>query len=133
MRDKIIRIILIAQGYGYHIERSKELRGDKSYYAKSLRSELRLRRKTAGKIADALLAAGVIATDNKDGCKWVSVKDALPRLGEGVLVIYQHSVWNNFVMLDVDRLDEFNGDKYWMRHEHDVTHWMPLPAPPKEE
>ena len=119
MRDKLIDIILAAQGFK---EVGTVAEGYEAVYA----AEIAARKAQAGKIADALLAAGVVQ-------EWVSVKDALPRLGEGVLVIYQPSVWDNEVMLDVDRLEEYIGGKYWRRHDYDVTHWMPLPAPPKEE
>ena len=72
--------------------------------------------------ADHLIANGVtFATDNNVGDKWISVKDRLPEktglvlgydIGFGVLLVYYEvgvirSGWQS------------------------ITHWMPLPEPPK--
>lgn len=60
--------------------------------------------------------------------EWISVKDGLPEEGEDVLV-YRGSGCNVEALESVSR-------KYW---ENDifsycrVTHWMPLPQPPKGE
>lgn len=69
---------------------------------------------------------------------WISVKDKLPQKGENgfpTVIVYtkvgevavgfldcrSHEWW---VLHDYDACAEFSSD---------VTHWMPLPEPPKEE
>lgn len=83
-------------------------------------------------IADDLIANGVtFATDTNDGGKWISVTEMLPEPGVVVLVhsklgctyfshrLYHHLDGKPFCI-------EYSGG--W-----EVTHWMPLPKPPKEE
>ena len=58
--------------------------------------------------------------------KWISVKERLPRCGERVLVTNDGSVWEAYLSIS----------HKWVRQEFvwaaKVTHWMPLPEPPKE-
>ena len=68
--------------------------------------------------ADLLLANGVTVQ------KWISVKDRLPECDQVVLC---HR--NGWVTKDA-----WLGSNWW--HQNDVnpiTHWMPLPQPPKGE
>lgn len=63
--------------------------------------------------------------------RWISVDERLPEDGKNVLVhVTNPAVWWN---VDVDWRTEggwaVNADSDW----HIVTHWMPLPEPPKEE
>lgn len=64
--------------------------------------------------------------------QWISVKDRLPQLGERVLcsdgttVFEQYRVEPSCVFGIWDR----GGMKSMMQN---VTHWMPLPEPPKED
>ena len=57
--------------------------------------------------------------------EWISVKDKLPPTAGHYLVIAD---W-----MGVIEKGEFNGKDKWHIHNHlfDVTHWMPLPEPPK--
>lgn len=61
---------------------------------------------------------------------WISVKDRLPKAPMLVLVYVKHpsGAW---ITTDV-----WIGDR-WLENadeaEHEITHWMPLPVPPKEE
>ena len=58
---------------------------------------------------------------------WISVKDELPAIGEPVLIFDDAS----------DMMFGFmSSDGYWLETGSElpcnVTHWMPLPEPPKE-
>lgn len=57
--------------------------------------------------------------------KWISVKDKLPKLDKDVLV------WdgNYMSVMWIDRNE--NRFKSMDSLYHDVSHWMPLPEPPK--
>lgn len=61
--------------------------------------------------------------------QWISVKDRLPEAGETVLCLMPSkecwvATWN-----EVD--DRMWSDGEWWASETFVTHWMPLPEPPK--
>ena len=70
---------------------------------------------------------------------WISVKDALPRPGEDVIVLMDmqdKGKWRILAYLDDEDEPEWtSGDELWEGEddagEH-ITHWMPLPEPPKE-
>lgn len=67
------------------------------------------------------------ATDNNVGCKWSSVEERLPDVDVEVLTMRAtgmsiESQCGNGRWF----FDEYNG-------EHGVTHWMPMPEPPKGE
>lgn len=70
---------------------------------------------TSEEIADNLLDSGVTVQE------WISVKDRLPDVGKFVLIYNEI----NGVLLDY-----YDGATFGY---YDVTHWMPLPPPPKEE
>ena len=73
-------------------------------------------------VAEYLLANGVTVQ------KWISVKDRLPEEGEDVLT-YRGSGYRVEALESVSR-------KYWENDifcYYPVTHWMPLPQPPKGE
>ena len=72
--------------------------------------------------------------------QWISVKERLPK--EDVAVLVYGQVLNNPPeVIGVRR--RYNGDQEWKHtwesedgfiyREDDVTHWMPLPEPPKEQ
>lgn len=57
---------------------------------------------------------------------WINVKDRLPEEGQLVLV------YMPAIDFHID-IDERYSDR-WSRYNYvDVTHWMPLPEPPKGE
>ena len=58
--------------------------------------------------------------------EWISVKERLPEEEERVLVYLDSN--RSYTKTDTDRLI----NSKWVRWGRDVTHWMPLPEPPKE-
>lgn len=63
--------------------------------------------------------------------RWISVDDMLPEVGVRVLA---YSTYGIYPMM----LGEIRSRQYWYDDDWDVyrseevTHWMPLPKPPKE-
>lgn len=59
--------------------------------------------------------------------EWISVKDMLPKSGKRVLS------FTDFNKVIIGKW--LSGVGCWINEKHDVihvTHWMPLPEPPKE-
>ena len=76
------------------------------------------------KIADHLIANGVTVQE------WVSVEDRLPEKGEEVLVFDTRENWTGFAWLRPDETWTALGFDFPF-DLGEVTHWMPLPEPPK--
>lgn len=77
-------------------------------------------------LADKLIANGVTVQE------WISVKDRLPEAGEYVVCIAKRNPFSMFMPM-VARIKK-NG---WVnpiteQYISEVTHWIPLPEPPKE-
>ena len=64
-------------------------------------------------------------TKLKEQTTWISVKDRLPEKYEEVLV------YSAKYGVQVDWIAD-NTDYLWWNYGELVTHWMPLPEPPKE-
>jgi hypothetical protein len=62
--------------------------------------------------------------------EWISVKDRLPAKHECVL-IYDSVCHNIYMEWRDDDLDVWFSEEYLPDFVY-VTHWMPLPEPPKE-
>ena len=83
-------------------------------------------------LVDKLIANGVtFATDNNVGGKWISVKERLPENEKCVLVYSQdggvaEGKYNA-------RFKEWVQFRWNVTELKNVTHWMPLPKPPKGE
>ena len=65
---------------------------------------------------------------------WISVKERLPEKAGVYLVAYHPCYWDD---VDMNRhevgIDTFRGKQSWAKKKFQrVTHWMPLPEPPKE-
>lgn len=78
-----------------------------------------------GDIAEKLISNGVTVQD------WISVYDELPEVGGYVVCIAKRNPFSRFMPM-VARIEK-NG---WVnpiteQYISDVTHWMPLPEPPK--
>ena len=59
---------------------------------------------------------------------WISVDERLPEENARVLVYLTHQAYGHTHM-DTDRI--YGGT--WVRWSGSITHWMPLPEPPKGE
>ena len=86
---------------------------------------------TSEEIADNLLENGVTVQ------KWISVKDRLPEEGEYVLCVLKGFNYGGKIQVcKFVPADKFK-DKPYFEHFRNgfpsVTHWMPLPKPPKGE
>lgn len=71
--------------------------------------------------------------------KWISVEERLPKICELVLVIASGKPKENVKLIDAVIIASYWGDEGWIADAFDgwgklnVTHWMPLPDPPKED
>jgi len=75
--------------------------------------------------------------------EWISVKDRMPPKAEDVLfcldggsmiVVGMLTGHLNRWIISIDNADAINGiDKELDIIDREVTHWMPLPEPPKEQ
>ena len=80
--------------------------------------------------------------------RWISVNDRLPKINERVLVFgvgkYEHFVGSTMTaitcMSDANPIDcRLKTQPYWLEPwqyyltDYEITHWMPLPEPPKED
>lgn len=79
-------------------------------------------------IIDHLIANGVTIQ------QWIPVSERLPKEGDDVLVFgYWHEKWQPLIC---HLSPHFKGSWYTMpagMQVYSVTHWMPLPTPPKGE
>lgn len=81
---------------------------------------------TSEEIADHLISHGATVQE------WISVNDRLPEAGGYVVCIAKRNPFSRFIPI-VARIEK-NG---WVnpiteQYISEVTHWMPLPEPPKE-
>ena len=79
------------------------------------------------KIADLLIENGVTVQE------WISVDDRLPEAGGYVVCIAKRNPFSRFMPM-VARIER-NGWVNPMTEQYisEVTHWMPMPNPPKGE
>lgn len=76
------------------------------------------------KIADHLIANGVTVQE------WISVDERLPEEKVNCIVHYKHAYCDNDDYWAIG-ICFYNGEKFQMDWSYKVTHWMPLPKPPK--
>ena len=69
--------------------------------------------------------------------EWISVKDRLPEAGSRVLVFDETSEEFDLWSLEPRESEWCPIGWYdsagWFRRGDEITHWMPLPEPPKED
>lgn len=111
-REKLIKLLCEANSKSVDAELFED-----SSYAQQLEIE-----------ADFLIANGAtFATDNNVG-HWIPVTERLPENDlEDVLAFDGISC----CLISFTRTDIY-GKKYFVIGRNDITHWMPLPEPPKE-
>lgn len=78
------------------------------------------------RFADHLIANGVTMQE------WISVDDRLPEEKVNCIVHYKHAYCNNDGYWAIGSCF-YDGEKFQIGLAYKVTHWMPLPEPPKEE
>ena len=67
---------------------------------------------------------------------WISVEDRLPAQKGKYLVAFHPCYWDDVkedILVGEDSYRGGSGKRCWARNKYQrVTHWMPLPEPPKE-
>ena len=76
-------------------------------------------------VADFMMANGVTVQE------WISVKERLPQEKVDCIVYYQHAYCDNDDYWAIG-MCFYDGEKFQFDPAYKVTHWMPLPEPPKE-
>ena len=77
-------------------------------------------------VADYLLDSGVTVQE------WVSVDERLPEEKVNCIVHYKHAYCNNDGYWAIG-FCFYDGEKFQFDQAYKVTHWMPIPRPPKGE
>jgi len=96
-------------------------------------------RYNTGEYKHGIAAARLVVMDAPTIGGWISVKDKLPPMYHMVLITGKNSAGGSFGVIK----GSHDGDKgQWYRDDigqyadsrgDTVTHWMPLPEPPKED
>ena len=64
--------------------------------------------------------------------KWISVDDRLPEEKVNCIVHYKHAYCDNDNYFETG-ICFYDGEKFRIDCAYKVTHWMPMPQPPKGE
>jgi hypothetical protein len=146
VREKLVELLAqyftIGDSYAYNLTRVKEAF---SVGTMTIDDFVEFDDETVEDIADNLIANGVtFAEDINVPTKWISVKDRLPTVADGkslceIVLAYI----NNGKIVGQVCTGWLNGNKWYLTVGEDdhytvwglgaVTHWMPLPQPPKGE
>lgn len=78
------------------------------------------------RIVDHLISQGVTVQE------WVSVDDRLPEEKVNCIVHYKHAYCDNDDYWATG-ICFYDGEKFQIGLAYKVTHWMPMPQPPKGE
>ena len=76
--------------------------------------------------ANILINNGVTVQD------WISVKERLPQEKVNCIVHYKHAYCDNDDYWAIG-MCFYDGEKFQFDPAYKVTHWMPMPEPPKGE
>ena len=77
-------------------------------------------------IADFLIHSGVTVQE------WIPVDERLPEEKVNCIVHYKHAYCDNDNYWAIG-ICFYDGEKFQMDWSYKITHWMPLPKPPKGE
>lgn len=92
---------------------------------------------TAPHTADDLIANGVVVSKMETTTKWIPVTERLPEKHEHILALTPnkiHGGYHKWLIWYDPKSGFYDSDPEWGDIEmDDVTHWMPLPEPPKGE
>lgn len=85
--------------------------------------------KSALEIVENAPAIVSAPADDVAEVKWINVADRLPQDGKRVLVAIDNLCSRKSIYTDIDTDRMLDGK--WVRWDNCITHWMPLPEPPK--
>lgn len=114
-RERLIELITQKQQFGTIIHKNQM--DDRMYKSIEI---------TNAELADYLLENGVIVP------QWISVEDRLPEEKVSCIVHYIHTYCDNDGYWAIG-FCFYDGEKFQFEPAYKVTHWMPLPEPPKAE
>ena len=77
-------------------------------------------------------AANILIDNGVTVQEWISVDDSLPEETINCIVHYQHAYCDNDDYWAIGFCC-YDGEKFQVAPAYKVTHWMPLPQPPKGE
>ena len=80
-----------------------------------------------------LLDDAANAIEELSNPKWIPVTEALPELDKRVFVIGLFGFCGIYSLIQVHDTTCWEDEYGYYQDFEDVTHWMPLPEPPKEE
>ena len=83
-------------------------------------------------LISALTASNEVIAKSKP--RWIPVTERLPLYGQDVLAVRTYGdgeKCQEVLMAHIAVWDEETGAKWW--NATNITHWMPLPEPPKED
>ena len=78
------------------------------------------------------LDALAMAISALEKTKWISVDDRLPEEKVNCIVHYKHAYCDNDGYWEIG-FCYYDGEKFKLGPAYKVTHWMPIPQPPKGE
>ena len=84
---------------------------------------------TAEEVGIDALAMAISALEKT---KWISVNERLPEEKVDCIVHYKHAYCDNDGYWAIG-ICFYDGEKFQFNQAYKVTHWMPLPEPPKGE
>lgn len=91
-------------------------------------NNVRCDQKIEGLADDVMYIISNVATERE----WISVDDRLPEEKANYIVYYKHAFVEDENHIGIC-ICFYDGDEFEMDFLHKVTHWMPLPHPPKGE
>lgn len=69
---------------------------------------------------------------------WISVKDRLPENPDELVLVIANGMYENVALKDAYCMANYSPDEGWVLEMYpefedvQISHWMPLPEPPKE-